>query len=247
MNLNQYLAIDGIPMIRRPHRVRVRPGEHRVTMTADQRPQVQPGSEYSIVECTWGRSFSHQDVLSELRRRRANEGVHSITFQDGRGGRENLLTVNAFMGNPSYSMLRQLKGGKFAVGVLTIEFVQIDTPTVLFPICLPLRGILTVTDAYAYRYAPASGSIFDIDGRIRDLGAGAGQTRIQVSNNGTDYLSTPGDFVCAPPEKTLQNAVLIDDASFAGGDKLDGDIKTIPAGGLSKDALIILWCWLNFP
>ena len=242
-----FFAIDGIPLIREPHRINVRKSEHRNQMTAGRKPMVQPGHEYSIVECTWGRNYTYESVLNELKRLCANVGMHMITFQPGRGGR--YITVNAFMGNSSYSMTRRMASGRIAMGAMTIEFVQMDSPSMLYPLRIPLPGIIAVLDSFAYRIAPLSGQIFMVDGWIHNLGAGAGQTQIQVSNSdrAIDYLSTPGDFVCVPPNHRLQNQVLDIDADYYGGDQIDIDVDQIPAMGLSAGAWITLWSWVFYP
>src|SRR3990172_6290816 len=91
-----YFAIDGRKLIRQPHSVEIAPGAHDVSMTGDGRPLVRPGSPYVQINCTFGSDFSFEDVMAELRRLRANRGVHSITFEDLRLG--DRLTLNAYMG-----------------------------------------------------------------------------------------------------------------------------------------------------
>lgn len=240
-----YFAIDGRRLIREPHTIEHQPYGHEVSLTADQRPQVRPGSEYSVLNCTWGSNFSYQDVLAELDRLRANRGVHALTLEGIRGQR--YVTLNAFMGKARYTAQGYTSCGGIVSSAFTIPFIQVDTPTFLFPIRFILRGIIAVASPMASHRAPAAGRIIAIDGWINDLGSGAGQTRIQISNGATNYLSTPGDFVCAPPDRQLANAVLGASLDFAQGDQLDCDVTAIPGGGLSSNAIVTVWAWAYRP
>lgn len=240
-----YLAIDGRRMIRQPHQVEIVPPGHESSYTADERPLVRPAGNYTTFNCTWGRDITYQDVLGELDRLRGNRGVHAVTFELARG---KLFTCNCYMGKPQYTHVSKTSCGKIAVNSFSVPFVQVDTPTWLFPLRFWLPGIISVRDAFVRHYAPSAGKIIVVDGWIRDLGAGAGQTRVQVSNGAIDYLATRGDFINVfPPSYRLQNAVLDTDLDFAADDSIDIDVDDIPAGGLSKDALITVWCWLYRP
>jgi hypothetical protein len=234
-------------MIRQPHTIEIPPiASHEVSETADQRPMVKPGSPYVQVNCTFGRNYTYQDVMGELYRLRANRGVHSITFEPMAGKR--YLTINAYMGEASETHVGY-DGCVIIDSSVTIPFVQADTPTFLIPIRFRLRGILSILSPWTLQIAQAAGRIFDIDGYIRDLGAGGGQTRIQIHNEtaAIDYLSTPGDFVCAPGAYRLQNAVLGANLDYAQGDEIDCNIIDIPLGGLSADALVTIWTWSYRP
>lgn len=243
-----FLAIDGRKMIRQPHTIEIPPiASHEVAETADQRPTVKPGSRYVQVNCTFGRNYTYQDVMGELYRLRANRGVHSITFEPMAGKR--YLTINAYMGEVSETHVGY-DGCKIVDSSLTVPFIQVDTPTFLIPIRFRLRGILAILTPWTFHIVQAAGRIFDIDGWIRDLGAGGGQTRIQIHNEtrAIDYLSTPGDFICvAPPNKRLQNAVLGVDLDYAQGDELYCNITDIPGFGMSADALVTVWTWSYRP
>ncbi len=243
-----YLAIDRRELIREPHTIEISLPNEEVTETADGRPHVRPGGEYAVINCTWGNNVSHQDVLRELDRRRANRGVHAVSFELWGGDCHERVTLNCWMGRPKHTHIRQLKSGKYANASFTVPFYQVDTPTFLVPLRFRLPGIIAVGDAMCVRVAPAAGEIFGIDGFIRDLGSGAGQTRIQVRNatTDTDYLSTPGDFPQGG-NHVLANKVLTTDTTFAQGDEISIDVDDIPAGGLSKDASITLWTWLFRP
>lgn len=239
-----YLAIDGRPLIRQPHTIEVVPQAHTQAYTADQRALVMPGGEYTVINCTFGRSLTYEMVMAELNRVRASRGVHSITFEPMRGGRR--LTINAYQGVVREAHVGYDSCGKIISSSITVPFIQVDTPTWLYPIRWRLRGILSVIDAWTYQEAPAAGTFVAVDGWIRDVGAGAGQTRIQISNGTTDYLSTRGDFVQGGTHRMI-NQVLAANPDFAGGDRLDIDIDDIPGGGLSQDALITAWAWLFRP
>jgi len=241
-----FLAIDGRRMIRQPHTIEVVVGGQEVGQTADQRPTVRPGTRYVQVNCTFGRNLTYQDVMGELYRLRANRGNHSITFEPMAGKR--YLTINAYMGEASETHVGY-DGCKIVDSSVTIPFIQVDTTTFLIPIHFYLRGILSILTPWTLHIAQAAGRVFDIDGYIRDLGAGGGQTRIQIHNEtaAVDYLSTPGDFVCAPGAYRLQNAVLGANLDFAQGDELYCNITDIPLGGLSADALVTVWTWSYRP
>lgn len=240
-----HLAVDGRRLIREPHTIELQGPEPEASLTADRRPFVRPPHRYTTFVCTWGSEYSYQDVLRELDRIRANRGLHAVTFEIYNG---QFLTVNAYMGEARPTHVKRTPCGTIITSSFSIPFIQVDTPTWLVPLRFPLRGIIAVADAAASIEAPAAGRILAVDGWIRDLGAGAGQTRVQVSNGATDYLSTRGDFVNAlPAVYQMQNAVLGTSLDFARGDQIDIDVDDIPAGGLSKDALITVWTWCYTP
>ncbi len=240
-----YLAIDNRRLIRQPHTIEIVPDKGQRSFNGDGRPLWRPGGDYTVFNCKWGAEASYQDVLRELDRLGMTRGVHGVTFELYRG---QYLTVNCWMDKPQYTMIGQSYCGKVITNAFTIPFVQVDTPTFLYRMDFKLPGIIAVGDAAASHIAPAAGRIADIGGWIRDLGSGVGTTKIQVSCGATDFLSTRGDFVnVAPADHTLQNAVLGASLDFAGGSQIDIDVDAIPAGGLSKDARIWLWCWLFHP
>lgn len=239
-----YLAIDGLPLIRQPHSIEIVPQQHTQAYTGDQRALVMPGGEYIVVNATFGRGLTYEMVLQELHRNRAERGVHSITFEPLRGGRR--LTINAYMGVVRQAHVGYDSCGRIISSSITVPFIQVDTPTVLYPLRWKLRGIIDQRDAYTSIVPTAAGTIVAVDGWIRDLGAGGGQTRVQLSNDTTDYLATTGDFVTGGSNQMV-NQVLGADLDFAAGDQLDADVDTIPGGGLSKDAVITAWCWMFRP
>lgn len=244
-----YLAIDGRPMVRRPHGIGIRSlRTHDVTFNGQGRSQVFPEADQVQVVATFGRDLSYQDVMGELHRKRAHRGIHSITFEPIAGGRP--LTINAYMGKPSQEHIGVSGCGKIVTTVLAVPFIQVDSPTFLYEFRLDFPGIISIMSPYTFHEAPAAGEFISIDGVIEDLGAGGGQTRIQVYNNtqAKNYLSTPGDFdASAPPVYTLQNAVLASDLTFEGGDRIDGNVTDIPALGMSAEAVVYLWAWLYHP
>lgn len=121
-----------------------------------------------------------------------------------------------------------------------------DLPTFLVPIDLYLDGILAVMDGYVLYEFPAAGRIISVRGNIRDLGAGAGSTTLQLHNEtqAKYYLTTVGAFINTPPANTqMQNQVLAADSDFVAGDVLWVNVTGIPAGGLSKDVHLRLMTW----
>jgi hypothetical protein len=243
--VTMYLAIDNKPLIRQPHTIEVATYDFVQTFSADKRPMVVPGSDYATINCTWGRNSTYEDVLAEIERLRYNQGVHAITFEPQRGGK--YLTINAYMGVPKYTIINKDRLGRNIISSFTIPFIQVDTVTKLYPLRFILRNILAVASPFVSRLAPAAGRILAVDGWINDLGSGAGTTKIQVSNGATNYLSTAGDFVCAPANRKLQNQVLGTVRDFDQDDSIDIDITAIPAGGLSRDAIITVWAWIYQP
>ncbi len=215
------------------------------TLNGDNRPMWRPGGDYTTFNCKWGADASYQDVLKELDRLGMTRGVHAVTFEIYKG---QFLTLNCYMDRPGYTMIGQSGCGKVITNAFAIPFVQVDTPTYLYRMDFKLPGIIATGDAVASHVAPAAGRIADIGGWIRDLGSGVGQTRVQVSCGATDFLATRGDFInTVPVNRMLQNSVLGTSLDFAGGSQIDIDVDAIPAGGLSKDARIWLWCWLFAP
>lgn len=243
-----YLAIDNRRVIRQPHQIEIVPYEHATGMTADGTPTVKPGSNYVQLNCTFGADLSYQDVLGELDRLRANRGVHSVTFEPMRGCQN--LTINAYMGKPRVTHVGYTNQGKIVTSSFVVPFIQVDTTTYLYPIRFRLDGILSVLSPWYRRTAPAAGRVVAVDGCIRDLGAGGGNTSVQLHNEtaAVDYLSTEGDFVCgAPVNYRLQNAVLGTNLDFDQDDELWCNITDTPVGGMSRDALVTLWAWLYHP
>jgi len=243
-----YLAIDGRAMIRAPHQIEVVPYESVNGFTADDRPTSRERRHYVVINCTFGSNLSYQDVMGELDRLRANRGVHSITFEPIRGCQ--YLTINAKMERPRVTHVGYDNKGNIAYSAFAVSFVQVETVTYLYPLYFDFDGILAAMNPYTWEEPPAAGRIISVQGHIRDLGAGAGQTRIQLYNGdrAINYLSTPGDFLnAAPPDHSLQNAVLGTDLDFAEGDRIHGIVSAIPAGGMSRDALVTAWTWLHAP
>lgn len=243
-----YFAIDDIELIRKPFQIEIVPKDHRNLANADESSIIQPPSEEVQVLCTFGRNLSYEKVIAELRRRRADRGIHSITFEDSRT--QKYLTINAYMGTSRIAHVGYAMDCKIVTSAFTIPFIQERTSRWLWPCRFRLRSILAVLSPFRFQIAPAAGEFFAIDGWIADLGAGAGQTRIQIHNveRAVDYLSTPGDFLnVAPPVKSLQNAVLDTDQGFEGGQQLNCNVTQIPAGGMSADAIVTYWAWINHP
>lgn len=243
-----FLAIDDRELIRQPHFIEVVTYPHDSVLTADQRPTVRPGSDYVQVNCTWGSDLTYEGVMREIHRLRANRGTHSITFEPMSGGR--YLTINAYMGESSVSHVGYDRECRIIDSAITIPFIQVDTPTFLFPFRWVLRGTIAVLSPFRLNVMPVAGTIVGVEGYIGDLGAGAGQTRIQLANveRVVDYLSTPGDFINAPPpNRRLQDHVLGTDLDFYQGNQINCNVLTIPAGGLSRDAIITAWCRIHRP
>ena len=192
-----YLAIDNRPVIRQPHTIEIVPYDPASGFTGDGTPTVKDSGNYVTLNCTFGQDLSYQDVMAELDRRRANRGVHTITFDPLRGCQ--LLTVNAFMGKPRVTHVGYDNHGKIITSAFTVPFIQVPTTTFLYALRFRLDGIISALSPYTFREPPAAGRIIAVEGSIRDLGAGGGQTRVQLYNNAmsvVNYLSTPGDFVC---------------------------------------------------
>ncbi len=235
-----YMAIDGRRLIRQPHTIEIAPDRGRRGGTADRRPIWTPGGDYTVFNCRWGSELSYQDVLRELDRLGMTRGVHGVTFEIYKG---QYITLPCWMDKPQYTMMGQSTCGKVITNAFTIPFIQVDTPTALFCMRFWLPGIIAAGDAATWHDAPLAGTPFAVQGWIADLGSGAGQTRIQISNDGTDYLTARGDFInTLPAIHYMQNAVLDTDIEFAAGDTVQIDIDSIPAGGLSKDLHVWLWC-----
>ncbi len=239
-----FLAIDNRPLIRQPHTIEVVPRDLESGLTADGRPFVRPQGDFTTLVCTWGREVSYQDVLAELDRRRANRGVHAVTFEDRRVGRR--ATVNAYMSQPRVLQSGYDLRGRLVVESFSVTFIQVDTPTFLYRFDIVLPGTLAVQDAAASHVTPAAGRVIAVDGWIADLGSGSGQTRVQISNGAVDYLATRGDFVCGGSQQMV-GQVLGNSLDFAAGDRIDVDVDAVPSGSDSADARITLWAWIYRP
>ena len=203
-----------------------------------------PGGEYVVVNATFGRNLTYEGVLKELNRIRANRGVHSITFESLQGGRR--LTVNAYMGIVRQAHVGYDSCGKIISSSITVPFIQVDTPTILYPMRFKLRGIIDVRRRL-HQQDTVRGR-HDIPGRWVYPGPGR-RSRADTHPDIEWHDRLPGN-----PGRLRQwwpqlmvNQVLGTDLDFAAGDQIDIDVDEIPAGGLSKDAIITVWCWLFRP
>lgn len=241
-----YLAIDGIKLIREPQTLEFVPFEDGAGTSADRRPLVRPGSEYTALNATWGPDLSHTDVLQELDRRRANRGVHAISVRQ-KGGI--LHTFNAYMGKAKPTYLSQSNCGKGIVNSFSVPFMPVELPVFLLALRFPMRGILAVQNGWGKHLPPAAGEIVAIDGWIRDLGSGAGATTMRIYNEtqAKSYFSVNGSFPMAPPNQQMQSHTLAADLTFEAGDVIRADVIAIPAGGLSKDANLNVWALVHHP
>ncbi len=195
-----------------------------------------------VVTVIWGTVGNMQQFFAELERIRSLGPIHEISFEDI--SCDKIVHLNSYMPRLTRNVLGYDPSGSIVYGPLTLSFRQTDPATQIVPLLLWARGIIATGDGKYKLTLPAAGRISQVEGYIRNLGTGGGQTRIQLRIGLTDYLSVRGDFVVASGTNRLENQVLVADTSFIRDTVLELDVDSIPGNTDSIDACIVVWCEL---
>lgn len=232
------LYIDNVAMTIQPSHIEIVPPKPRIYPTAGaNKIVVQPLTPPSI-EVRWGMDATFLEVVSELKTKRGRDLVHAISWTNEENtGLKHCNVVFPEIGSG-------IGPARTAVDVMTLTLEAINPMPGLVLVELYRPGVLTVKDGEPKWEAEAGGRILKIDGAIGVLGTGAGQTRVQVSNGATDYLSTEGDFVVASGTNLMENQVLGASPLFNRGETVELDTDTIPAGNDSANASVYMYCLL---
>ncbi|MFH1603484.1 MAG: hypothetical protein ABIH03_06220 [Pseudomonadota bacterium] len=190
------------------------------------------------VQLRWGDEAAIPAVVAELRTKRGSVPQHMLSWTKETG--TGLYHRNVVMPLVAYG-----QGPGTAIDTFTLELEGYRPFPALAVWEFWVPGVIAVGDGKAKIKMPAGGRIMKVGGYIGTLGTGAGQTRVQVSNGATDYLSTSGDFVVASATGLMENAVLATSPTFNRGDTLELDVDTIPAN--SDSANLSVWlCAIMF-
>lgn len=230
--------IDNVDMTYKPSHVQVTPPEVSVypgpgTGKGIVQPMIPP-----ILEVRWGVDAAIRSAIAELKTKRGRRLIHALSWtNEGETGTKHCNAMIPEIGygqGPSQSI----------ADVFTLKCEVVNPMPALMITELFMPGVLTTGDGKIKWLTPAGGRILKVRGAIGTLGTGAGQTRVQVSNGATDYLTTPGDFVVASGTNLMENQVLTSSATFNRGDTIELDIDVIPGGSDSADVSVLLYCLL---
>ena len=238
-----YFRIDGLELIQEPEAIDIiPPGSQTFTTSGGRRIILQEGIG-STLNVAFGKDGVLQELIEDLNKKRANVGVHLISFEDAFCRR--IVHINGNV--PPASLISQgyESSGRLTYSDLTLTIPQVELPSLLTVLELNYPGTLATTgDGKVKLEATAPGRILGVDGFIGNLGSGGGQTKIQISNGLTDYLSTRGDFIIASGTNLMENQVLISSPDFYRGDIIELDVDEIPGNSDSANLSVYLWCLL---
>ncbi len=191
-----------------------------------------------VIELSWGPDIAPREVVAALKAARGRRLVHvlSWTNEDETG----IYHANVMIPEIGYGQGPHQQG----VDPFTLRCEVINPMPGLVTAELYVPGVLTTGDGKAKWKTPAGGRILKVGGYIGTLGTGTGQTRVQVSNGDTDYLSTRGDFVVASGTGLMENAVLAASPTFNRSETIELDIDTIPGNSDGADLQVWLTCLL---
>jgi len=230
--------IDNVELVNLPSHVQVVEPQPTATPTAGYGKIIYVPRIPGQVQLRWGDEAAIAAVVAELRTKRGSVPQHMLSWTKETG--TGLYHRNVVMPLIAYG-----QGPGTAIDTFTLELEEYRPfpELTLWEFWVP--NTIVVGDGQAKIKMPAGGRIMKVGGYIGTLGTGAGQTRVQVSNGATDYLSTSGDFVVASATGLMENAVLVALPTFNRGDTLELDIDTIPANSDSAN-LSVWFCAIMF-
>lgn len=230
--------IDNVAMTIQPSHIGIIPTQQTIYPTSGANKIVVQPYTPPTIEVRWGMDATYPAVIAELKLKRGRNLVHAISWTNEAASR--LKHCNVIF--PEIGSGQGPAGSVVDVFTLTLEAINPMPGLVIVE--LFRAGVLTVADGVAKWKTPAGGRIMKIRGEIGTLGTGAGQTRGQVSNGATDYLSTRGDFVVASGTNLMENQVLAALPTFNRGETVELDVDTIPADSNSANVSVLLYCLL---
>ncbi len=238
-----YFRLDDQELVQEPEAIDIIPPSSQVFTTSGGRRIVLQEGIGSTLNVAFGKDGVLQELVEDLNRKRANVGVHLISFEDAFCRR--IVHINGNLPPASLTSIGYESSGRLAYADLSLTIPQVELPSLLTILELNYPGTLTTTgDGKVKLEAAAPGRILFVDGHIGTLGTGGGQTKIQVSNGLTDYLSTRGDFIIASATNLMENQVLASNPDFYRGDILELDVDEIPGNSDSANLSVYLWCLL---
>lgn len=232
------VKIDQVTLTNLPYRIVAEEPQPVAMPTAGYGKIVYVPRHPGALRLLWGQEDAAPAVVAELRTRRGQVPQHVISWTKETGTA--LYHRNVVIPFVPYAQT----GPTVDSFELLCEEYRPNPSLSVIELWLP--GTIATGDGKAKILTPAGGRIVKVDGCIATLGTGAGQTRVQVSNGATDYLTTRGDFVVASATNLMENQVLSATATFNRGDTIELDIDSIPGDSNSANAQVLLYCIL-FP
>lgn len=230
------VKVDSVELTNRPGHVLTSEPQPVATPTAGRGKVIYQPETPGRVELQWGRDAAIAAVIAELRARRGSQPCHVLSWTKETG-------VGYYHRNVVIPPISYGQGASTGTGIdsLTLLLEEYRPSPSLAVLEFWVPGTIAVGDGKAKIKAPAGGRILKVDGYIGPLGTGAGQTRVQISNGATDYLSTRGDFVVASATGLMENAVLAASPTFNRGDTLELDVDAIPANSDSANLQVLIY------
>ena len=232
------VKIDNVALTNPPSHVQTVEPSYVATQTAGYGKIVYVPIGPGQVQLQWGGEVAVPAVVAELRTKRVAIPQHMLSWTKETGS--GLYHRNVIMPVATYG---QGPGAAIDTFTMTFEEYRPFPSLAVWEFWVP--GTIAVGDGKAKVKVPAGGRIMKVGGYIGTLGTGAGQTKVQVSNGATDYLSTRGDFIVASATGLMENAVLATSPTFNRGDTLELDVDTIPANSDSAN-LSVWFCAIMF-
>ncbi|KKN82083.1 hypothetical protein LCGC14_0313500 [marine sediment metagenome] len=226
--------IDNVAMTNPPARWRI--GEPAVvsTPTSAHGKIIQVLLIPGVISATWGEQNAVIAAIAELRAKRGMIARHVLSFTKEGG-------TGLYHRNVVIPLISVGQGDGGVVETFSLDFEEYNPFPALAVWEFYIDGTIVTGDGKAKIKMPAGGRILKVKGFIEDVGTGAGQTRIQVSNGATDYLTTRGDFVVASATGLLENQVLAASPTFDRNDTLELDVDGIPGNSDSKELLVTVF------
>lgn len=186
-----------------------------------------------------------QFALESIRTRAG--GLHLLGLEDL--SCHKFIYLNCYISRPPRNAMHHGDGDKLVFGDYDLVCKQVNLWPKLVNIQLTIPGVVALGDGQSLYDPPSGGRIVSVDGWIENSGSGGGQTRVQVSQQGTDFLSTPGDFTAggAGVGASLSSQVLAGNTNFVRGFPLELDVDGLPGNADSSALYVELWLMLFCP
>jgi len=186
--------------------------------------------------------------IVELARTRAC-GMHTLGIDDLSCDRHEYIIV--YISRPPRNAQTINVNGELVFGTFDLACKQLDPWPKPTRLDFDLAGApnIIVGDGQFLYYPAAAGYFLSVVGYIEDSGAGGGQTRIQLSQEATDFLATPGDFAAGGVGvgAAMTNQVLAAVTNFVAGKPLELDVDTVPGAANSNSMRVTAWVMMYEP
>lgn len=225
--------IDNVALTNEPTHIQVVEPEPVASPTAGLAKVVVQPLVPGRIELRWGDVTAAKAAVNELRTKRGNRMQHVLSWTKE-------SNTGTYYRNVVIPLIGYGQDTGAAVDPFTLVMEEIRAMPALAAVELWRPGTITVADGVVKWRAPAGGRILAVDGFIGTTGTVNGQTRVQISNGSTDYLSTRGDFTWNG-NGLMANHVLAASPTFNRNDTIELDIDTIPGGSDSANLQVLLY------